>query len=58
MTSRERRCEKDVPLIDSIVLLIEFPNFLFRFSANVEVAEDVISFTDLLVYFHFAINLG
>ena len=35
--------------MDSIALLFEFPMFCFQFSTFVEVAEDLIRFTDLLV---------
>ena len=35
--------------MDSIDLLIEFPMFFFQFSTIVEVADDLISITDLLV---------
>ena len=50
-TLLERRCEKDVrKTLDGFLLmfLIDFLCF-FRFSTVVEVAEDLISFTDLLV---------
>ena len=53
-TLLERRCEKDVrKTLDGFLLmfLIDFPLFFFRFSTVVEVAEDLISFTDLLVRF-------
>ena len=43
-TSRERRREKDVPSTDSNLI-----SFVFQFSTAVKVAEDLISFTDLLV---------
>ena len=59
-TFRERRCEKDVvrircekdgPSMDSMDLLIEFSTlFFFNFQLLiVKVAEDLISFTDVLV---------
>ena len=46
---KKTRCEKDVPSMDSMALLIDFPMFFFQWSTIVEAAEDLISFTDLLV---------
>ena len=54
-TLLDRRCEKDVrKTLDGFLLmfLIDFLCF-FRFSTVVEVAEDLISFTYLLVFIEF-----
>ena len=41
---KEKRCEKDVPSTNSNLI-----SYVFHFSTAVKVAEDLISFTDLLV---------
>ena len=40
----KRRCEKDIPSTDSNLI-----SFVFQLSNDSKVAEDLISFTDLLV---------
>ena len=50
-TLRERRCEKDNPSMDFCWCSYFIFYVFFQFLTVVEVAEDLISFTDLLVCF-------
>ena len=49
MRKKKKGCKKDVPSMDSVDRLSEFPMcFVFQFSTTVEEADDLISLTDLL----------